>query len=100
MLDLNLARAAKRSFWCQVGERTGGQAASQQAFEDLLCEAWDRVESRTVPPSQGSPMRRPHRGKRVAGSILGRRKSLGKGPEAGTSLQGKAGGGVGVSGAA
>lgn len=43
MLDLNLARAAKRSFCAGLGRElggTGGQAASQRIFEHLLCEAW------------------------------------------------------------
>lgn len=74
MLDLNLARAAKRSFCCHVGERigkTGGQVPSQQIFKPLLCEAWEQGGSRLVPPSRGSPMRT-DQGKRVAGSVRGK----------------------------
>lgn len=56
MLDLNLARAAKRSFCGQVGEKIGknrGQVASQQMFEHLLCEPWEQGGVQASPTLPG-----------------------------------------------
>lgn len=60
MLDLNLARAAKRSFCAKLGENWGGRisGSSPETFQSvcLLCEAWGHARQRPgqSPPSRGS----------------------------------------------
>lgn len=55
ILDLNLARAAKRSFCTGLGENWGarGQVTSQQMFECSLCEAWGQDRDQDSPHRQG-----------------------------------------------
>lgn len=53
MLDLNLARAAKRSFCARLGRQLrgwgeGGQVASRHTCEHLHVRPGDRAEARTV----------------------------------------------------
>lgn len=79
MLDLNLARAAKRSFCCQVGERIGKIGVREHLSKHLstyCVRPGNRVESRIGPPSRGSSMERMDQGKWVAGSVQGRGKSV------------------------
>lgn len=60
MLDLNLARAAKRSFCAKLGKNWGRgvSVTSQEMFQSLclLCEAWRHPQQRPgqSPPSRGS----------------------------------------------
>lgn len=55
MLDLNLARAANRSFYARLGRQLGrlGSGSIWQMFEHLLFEAWGQGGGQDGPALTG-----------------------------------------------